>query len=104
MKDSITQLKDESEKLAPFKTGDLVDSVDTQVRSLGNTVIGTIQYNVPYAAGQHNDMSLRPGPGTKGKPSTRFGKPGPNYLQNPGKGLGTAGEYHKKIQAEWRKA
>ncbi len=97
---SIEQLREESQALAPYKTGELQGNVNTNVSADGKTVTGEVQFNVPYASRQHNDLDLRPGPGTQAKPQTRYGTPGQNYLLNPAVGLGRDQEYHKHIKEE----
>lgn len=97
---SIEQLREESQALAPYKTGELQGNVTTTVSMDGKSVTGEVQFNVPYASRQHNDLDLRPGPGTQAKTHTRYGTPGQNYLVNPAVGLGRDLEYHKHIKEE----
>lgn len=103
MEKSVEDLKRESEALAPFKTGALVGSVETNVEVQGQNIVGSVTYNVPYAAVQHNDMSLRPGPGTAAKAPTKYGVPGANYLLNPAEGLGRDGVYAGHVRDELEK-
>lgn len=102
-KDNIEELEKESIALAPFKTGALMGSTKTEVRKNTDGVVGSVTFEVPHAAIRHNDLGSNPGPGTRGKSPTTYGVPGPNYLQNPGRGLGKDRTFHKNIDKEVKK-
>ena len=100
MEKSVADLERESKALAPYDTGELEGSVQTDVQPKGSRVQGSVEFDVPYAARQNFDLSLRPGPGTQAKAPTKYGTPGPNYLTNPHRGLGDDGTYQKHIEGE----
>lgn len=100
---SIETLKTESQALAPYKTGELEGNVTTEVVIEGDSAVGSVQFNVGYAAVRHNKLDTIPGPGTASKGATNYGTPGPNYLLNPGAGLGRDGTYQKNFADEYNK-
>ena len=100
MEKNVEDLEREAKKLAPYKTGELEGNTETSVTQTRDQVQGNVQFNVPYAARQHNDLSLRPGPGTRAKSPTKYGTPGTNYLLNPAKGLGQDKTFHNNLKRE----
>jgi len=103
MEKSVDVLEKEAQALAPFRSGELERNTDTQVRRSGNNIVGTLQFTTEYAALRHNKLDSKPGPGTRGKSSTKYGNPGPNYIQDPARGLGKDKTYHKIIKEEVEK-
>ena len=103
MSKNVAIQKEESQKLAPFKTGELENNVSTQISVGANRTTGEVQYNVKYAAIRHNKLDTKAGPGTAGKAQTQYGTPGPNYLENAARVLGRDAVYHENIQKESKK-
>lgn len=95
MNESVQKLDEESQKLAPYATGELENSSTTRVTVGSDKVEGEVIFSAEYAAGVHNKLDGTRGPGTASKPSTPYGNPGPNFLQNPQRGLGQDGTYQK---------
>jgi hypothetical protein len=100
MQKNVEQLEKEAKALAPYKTGQLEGNTETAVTEQAGKVVGSVQFNVPYAARQHNDLSLRPGPGTRAKSPTKYGTPGQNYLLNPARGMAQDGTLFRNIIEE----
>ncbi len=103
MKESVDLLEKESKALSPFKTGELEGNTETKVTGDRRGITGEVRFNVEYATIRHNRLDTRPGPGTASKSPTKYGTPGSNYLQNPGRGMGTDRTYHKIIDKEVKK-
>ncbi len=103
MESNVLTLEKEAVLLSPFRTGELESSTKTEVRNNSEGIVGSVTFEVPYAAIRHNDLGSNPGPGTRGKSPTAYGVPGPNYLQNPGRGLGKDLTYHKNRKKEVKK-
>ncbi len=103
-KTNMNILEKESQALSPFKTGELEGSVSSTVKQSGSSIEGTVTFDVAHAAIRHNDLGSNPGPGTRSKSSTIYGTPGPNYLQNPARGLGKDKTFHKNIEKEVKRS
>ena len=96
-------LEKESMLLCPIHKRGLIGTAVTRppkYTSMGAEVI--VGYNMPYAAIVHETMEpatavkqMKPGPITRAKPPTKFGKAGGKYLERPL--VGKAKVYTKHI-------
>lgn len=100
MERNVARLKQESQALVPEDTGELKQSVITEVRPQKDSTTGSVGYTAEHAARQNFDLSLNPGPKTVTKSSTQFGEPGPGFLTNPFKGLSDNGTFNRNVENE----
>lgn len=100
---NMEDLERESVALAPFKTGELQSSSKTETQDGTNQTVGSVTFEAEHAAIRHNKLDDSPGPGTAAKSPTQYGTPGPNYIQNPARGLGKDRVYHKNLDTEVKK-
>ncbi len=91
MKKAMAQTGDayeaEAVKLAPHKTGYLENSSTVKTGATGDGVRTVISFGANYAAQAHELRPDQRGPQTRAKPGTKFGDPGPKYLERVLRGM-----------------
>ena len=77
----------EAVKLAPHKTGFLENSSTVRTRSTGGGVKTEVAFTANYAAEVHELPPAARGKKTRAKPATKFGAPGPKFLERVLRGM-----------------
>ena len=73
--------------LAPHKTGYLEGNTSTAVEQHGDIARADISFNANYAAQVHELPPAARGEKTRAKPSTKFGSPGPKWVERVLRGM-----------------
>jgi hypothetical protein len=77
----------EAVALAPHDTGFLENSSTVRTRRAGSTIRTEVGFTANYAAEVHELPPARRGRKTRAKPSTKFGAPGPKFLERVLRGM-----------------
>ena len=91
MTDLTTDLLARSKPLVPRDKSTLVRSGTREVRRVGDRIEGTVTYNTPYAARQHEELSYRHPRGGQAK-----------YLEQPLRAM--VPEFESRLAAAMRRA
>lgn len=70
-------------ELAPVDTGNLEASTSVRVDRQGPSLVGTLEFNAPYAAIVHELPQDSRGPKTQAKRGNDLGLAGPKYVERP---------------------
>lgn len=88
MEKVVLEYEAEAVRLAPHDKGFLENSSTTRTKSYyGTGIISTVAFGAGYAAEVHELPPAARGPKTRAKPSTKFGSPGPKFLERVLKGM-----------------
>ena len=91
VRDACLDLQGKAQNRAPIDTGDLRGSASTTVETKGNSIVGEVGFNTPYALRQHEELSYNHPQGGEAK-----------YLENPLKE--NESQYKKDIQDALRRS
>lgn len=85
--------------LAPVDSGYLEGSTVVKVMRRPTLIAAQVKFAANYAADVHELPPSRRGPKTRAKPATKFGNPGPKYVERVLKGMDLAFFLGREVEA-----
>lgn len=89
--------------LAPVASGHLEGSSTVRVKRRGAVINAILGFAASYAAWVHELPPHRRGPKTRAKAQTKFGPPGPKYLERVLRGMDFSFFLGKELEGIWKR-